>query len=67
MTERSRAMTFRHDLPCCECGQTPAERGDDVSERAVEFLCSRCARGLGRVGQAKRAARSRSASASRQR
>ncbi len=33
-------------LVCRQCGRTPESRGDQVSERAIEYLCSRCLMGL---------------------
>ena len=39
MPRRKRSERF---LTCRACGKTPAERGDHVSERAVDYLCCRC-------------------------
>ncbi len=43
---RSVIGQYRTDITCRSCNATPRERGDQVSERAAEYTCSRCLMGL---------------------
>jgi hypothetical protein len=36
------AMKLRKNMACRGCGRTPAQRGDQVSDGAVEYVCCRC-------------------------
>lgn len=42
MSRTSAAQTSCALIPCRQCRATPAQRGDHVSDRALEYLCCRC-------------------------